>query len=66
MKKDSLEEIIESMKLVIDDSGRKIEQHGIGRVLLTEGWYTREQLQSVINLMQRQNDHIIESMGETK
>ena len=66
MKKGSLEEIIEGMKTLIDDSGRKIEQHGMGRVLLVEGWYTKEQLQSVVRLMDRQNEHTIETMGEIK
>ena len=61
-----IEQTIEEMKHVIDDSGRKIEKHGIGRVMLVEGWYTREQLQSVINLMDRQNSHIMEAMGVKK
>ena len=65
-KANSLEETIEQMKHSIDDSGRKIEKHGINRVLLTEGWYTMDQLKSMINLMERQNAHIMEAMGVTK
>jgi phage tail tape-measure protein len=62
----TLEKVIEEMKHLVDDSGRKIEKHGLNRVLLTEGWYTMDQLKSVINLMERQNAHIMESMGVTK